>query len=123
MNPNLLSLLQQQQQQPGAQTPGFLLGGQVPQQAAPAAPAAAPAGPPSLLPNLNPQNAQAMATGANLLASGMPHPAGVAPTMGMSGPGIQQALGGGMGGGMMTPQMLQLLLQRRGLPGSGNGTA
>lgn len=144
LNPNLLGLLQQQQAGAGAggapMNPGALLGGQpmqmpqggpppmppngsataAPQPTAPGAMGAAPGGPPQgILPNMTPGQAGAISTGLNTAMASMPHPMGTpAPNGGMTSQGVMQALGGGMGGGMMNPQLLQMLRQ-----GAGYGTA
>jgi hypothetical protein len=88
-----------------------------------AAPAAAPGAASSGL-NVNPAQANAISSGLNLAQQSMPHPAMQQPQgAGMTPQGVQQALGGGMGAGMNSQMLMQLMQRQRGMGGMGNGTA
>lgn len=103
-----------------------------PQATSPGAMGAAPAQgqQQGILPNMTGAQANAISTGLNTAAANMPHAANQAvPTAGLTSQGVmnalgsgmaggQTAMGGGMGAGMLSPQLIQLLRQ-----GGGNGTA
>jgi hypothetical protein len=93
-------------------------------QAAAASPATtAPQGAPSGI-NASPANANAISAGLNLAQNSMPHPAGMQPQgAGMTPQGVQSALGGGMGAGMNSQMLMQMMQRQRGMGGMGNGTA